>query len=55
VRVTPAGRELLTRIEASRLSGLTQFVESLTPRKRDTLAGAVAPVLSRAADTQEAA
>jgi DNA-binding MarR family transcriptional regulator len=48
VRVTPAGRAVIRRLNAARMNGLQQFTETLTDAERRDLATALANVLQRA-------
>jgi DNA-binding MarR family transcriptional regulator len=47
VRATPAAPELLDRLTELRLAGIESFVASLTPRERDRLGVALAPLAER--------
>ncbi|MBV9194923.1 MAG: MarR family transcriptional regulator [Solirubrobacterales bacterium] len=47
VRVTPAGRAVIRRLNAARLNGLTKFTESLTDAERRALAIALSQLLER--------
>jgi len=48
VGLTDAGRSVIRRLNAARLSGLAQFAESLNAVERDRLAGALSILLERA-------
>jgi DNA-binding MarR family transcriptional regulator len=47
VRITPAGREVMSRVNATRLAAAQQFAASLTEADRKRLASALAPLLER--------
>jgi DNA-binding MarR family transcriptional regulator len=47
VRVTDAGRQVIRRLNAARLSGLQEFTESLTDAEREKLAVALSELLER--------
>jgi DNA-binding MarR family transcriptional regulator len=47
IRTTDAGRAVVRRLNAARLSGLEQFGKTLTPHERRRLAGALATLLER--------
>jgi DNA-binding MarR family transcriptional regulator len=47
LRLTDEGRAVIRRLNAARLSGLQQFVESLTDAERRKLAGALTKLLER--------
>jgi DNA-binding MarR family transcriptional regulator len=47
VSITPAGREAMARINATRLAAGEQFAASLTEAERKRLASALAPLLER--------
>lgn len=44
---TEAGRDVIRRLNAARLSGLRQFTETLSERERHELAGALSKLLER--------
>jgi len=48
VEVTPAGREVVERLNQARLSYLEQFAQTLSETERKRLHSALGPVLSRA-------
>ena len=47
VRLTDAGRAVIRRLNAARLSGLEQFAQNLTDTERRALAGALSTLLGR--------
>jgi DNA-binding MarR family transcriptional regulator len=47
VTITDAGRAVIHRLNAARLSGLQQFVSDMTDTERDALAGALERLLAR--------
>jgi DNA-binding MarR family transcriptional regulator len=47
VRITPAGREVMARVNATRLAAGEQFAATLTEAERKRLAAALAPLLER--------
>jgi DNA-binding MarR family transcriptional regulator len=47
VRITPAGREVLARVNATRLAAARQFAATLTDTERKRLAAALEPLLQR--------
>jgi DNA-binding MarR family transcriptional regulator len=47
VRITPAGRDVVSRINETRMAVLQQFLETLTEPERRRLAGALAPIVAR--------
>ncbi len=47
VSITDAGRAVIRRLNAARLTGLQQFVDDLTDTERDALAGALEQLLAR--------
>jgi DNA-binding MarR family transcriptional regulator len=47
VAITPAGREAMSRVNATRLAAAQQFAASLTEAERKSLAAALAPLLER--------
>jgi DNA-binding MarR family transcriptional regulator len=47
VAITPAGREVMSRVNATRLAAAQQFAASLTEAERKSLAAALAPLLER--------
>ncbi|MDX6674179.1 MAG: hypothetical protein QOH11_1597 [Solirubrobacteraceae bacterium] len=47
VAITPAGREVMSRVNATRLAAAEQFAASLTEAERSSLAAALAPLLER--------
>jgi DNA-binding MarR family transcriptional regulator len=47
VTITAAGRSVIRRLNAARLNGLQQFVESLTDTEREALQGALSLLLER--------
>jgi len=47
VAITPAGREVMARVNATRLAAAQQFAATLTEAERKRLAGALAPLLER--------
>jgi DNA-binding MarR family transcriptional regulator len=47
VTITDAGRSVIRRLNAARLSGLRQFVDHLTDTEREKLAGALEQLLDR--------
>jgi DNA-binding MarR family transcriptional regulator len=47
IRTTDAGRAVVRRLNAARLSGLEQFGKTLTAHERRRLAGALAALLER--------
>lgn len=47
VRLSDAGRIVLTRVGEARIAGIEAFVEALTPPERRDLADALAPLMSR--------
>jgi DNA-binding MarR family transcriptional regulator len=47
VRVTDAGRELVDHLVELRFSGIEDFVETLTPEMRASLATALEPIVAR--------
>ena len=48
VRIMPAGREIVERLAAARLSQLAEFLDTLSAADRKRLAAAIAPLLERA-------
>jgi DNA-binding MarR family transcriptional regulator len=44
LRLTAAGHDVITRVNAVRLEGLQDFVATLAPEQREPLAAALAPV-----------
>ncbi len=48
VSLTDAGRSVIRKLNAARLSGLEEFTETLTDDERGALAGALAKLLERA-------
>jgi DNA-binding MarR family transcriptional regulator len=47
VSITDAGRAVIRRLNAARLTGLQQFVDDLSEPERDALAGALEQLLAR--------
>lgn len=47
VAITPAGGAVIRRLNAARLSGLQQFLETLTDTEREALGGALSVLLER--------
>jgi DNA-binding MarR family transcriptional regulator len=47
LRITPAGRDLIERIDAARLQGVEQYTASLSPEQRSRLAAALADLPHR--------
>ena len=47
VTITPEGSSVIRRLNAARLIGLQQFVETLTDTEREALAGALEQLLER--------
>jgi DNA-binding MarR family transcriptional regulator len=47
VRLTPAGRDALERLNRARLAGLERFASTLTAEERTRLAGAISSLLAR--------
>jgi DNA-binding MarR family transcriptional regulator len=47
VTITPAGREVMSRVNATRLAAAQQFAASLTEAERTSLAAALAPLVKR--------
>jgi DNA-binding MarR family transcriptional regulator len=47
VRITPAGRDVVSRINETRMAVLQQFLETLTEPERRRLAAALAPIVAR--------
>jgi DNA-binding MarR family transcriptional regulator len=47
VRITPAGREVMARVNATRLAAAQQFAATLTDAERKRLAAALTPLLER--------
>jgi DNA-binding MarR family transcriptional regulator len=47
VAITPAGREVMSRVNATRLAAAQQFAASLTEAERKRLVAALAPLLER--------
>jgi DNA-binding MarR family transcriptional regulator len=47
VRITPAGREAMARVNATRLAASEQFAATLSDAERKRLAAALAPLLER--------
>jgi DNA-binding MarR family transcriptional regulator len=47
VRATPEAHSLVDRLTDLRVAGLTDFVRTLTPRERQRLASALAPIVAR--------
>jgi DNA-binding MarR family transcriptional regulator len=47
VRITDAGRSVIARLNAARLTGLEQFVEGLTPSERRALDHALVKLVAR--------
>ena len=47
VRATPEAADVLDRLTELRLAGIGEFVETLSPRERDRLASAMAPLAER--------
>ena len=47
VRITPAGRDVVSRINETRMAVLQQFLETLTEPQRRRLAAALAPIVAR--------
>ncbi|MBJ7332582.1 MAG: MarR family transcriptional regulator [Solirubrobacteraceae bacterium] len=53
ISLTPAGLQVMDRLRAARVDALTQFASTFTDAERETLAEALAPVLTRLADPPE--
>jgi DNA-binding MarR family transcriptional regulator len=47
VRATPEASDVVDRLAELRLTGIGEFVETLSPRERDRLAAAMAPLAER--------
>ena len=45
VRLTPQGRQMITRVNEARLAGLADFVATLDPERREALAAALHPIV----------
>jgi len=48
VRLTPAGRTVIGRLNAARLNGLQEFISTLTDAERSRLAALLSELLERA-------
>jgi DNA-binding MarR family transcriptional regulator len=47
VAITSSGRAVIRRLNAARLNGLQQFIETLTDTEREALSGALSQLLKR--------